>query len=76
MYPEGRGPFYNQLSAAAYCGYSTDHFRRLAKKYNLKPVGPNGTRYARADLDEFMMNPTKFKPETNPKGRTPLKLEV
>lgn len=76
MCAEGRGPFMNLLSAAAYCGYSADHFRRLAKKFRLIPVGPNGTRYARADLDDWMINPSKFKPETSSKDRTPLKLEV
>ena len=76
MYAEGRGPFYNQIQAANYCGYSADHFRKLIKKYNLRRHGPNKTRFAQSELDAWMMNPEAFNSGAATKIRRPIRLEV
>jgi len=57
----GRGPYYTLKQAARYCGYSSaSHFRELVKQYQLPAKGPNGNRYAEADLDIFMDNCRAF----------------
>jgi len=75
MSTEWTGPFYNQIQAANYCGYSADHFRKLIKKYNIKRHGPNRTRFARSELDAWMLNPESFRGGVT-KSRKPIQLEV
>lgn len=66
----GRGPYYTLTEAARYCGYSSaSHFRELVREYCVPAKGPNGNRYAEADLDLFMEKPRaflEFAPQTTP----------
>lgn len=76
MAPEGLGPFYNQITAADYCGYSVDYFRRLEKMFPVRRSGINKNRYARADLDEWMINANANNGSRIKTERVPIKLEV
>ena len=70
------GPFFNGKEAAAYCGYSHDHFRHMATQYNIPRCGPRRNRYAQVDLDTWMRNPNSFKIKAFPKQKRLKKLEV
>jgi len=54
------GPFFTLNDAAEYCGYSREHFGRLATEYQLKRYGPAQNRFARTDLDRWMADPKCF----------------
>ncbi|MCL5406280.1 MAG: hypothetical protein M1398_06120, partial [Deltaproteobacteria bacterium] len=54
-------PWLSAVSAAKYLDYSPRQFRDVAKRYEIPRHGPSGNRYDRAELDEFMRDPTCFK---------------
>lgn len=70
------GPFMNGKTAAAYCGYSHDHFRHLASEYQIPRCGPRKTRFARSTLDTWMSHPKCFIFKALPKRRALKKVEV
>jgi len=70
------GPFFDTKDAAEYCGYSREHFGRLASEYQIKRYGPARNRYARADLDQWMCDPRHFLQEKVEIRRTVKKIEV
>lgn len=72
----GLGPFYDLERAAEYCGYSISYFAKLIRKKSIKRYGPSQSRFARADLDRFMANPSNFSSTLEMKPRTPIELEV
>jgi hypothetical protein len=58
--------------AAKYCGYkSADYFRKVAQEFRIPRYGPNGNRYDRADLDEWMIAPWCFMVQDNKSRRKP-----
>jgi hypothetical protein len=54
------GPFFTLNQAAEYCGYSREHFGRMAAEYQLKRYGPAQNRFSRLDLDRWMSDPRCF----------------
>lgn len=71
------GPFLNAKDAAAYCCFTYTHFARLRATYRLPRYGPNRNRYAQADLEKWMKDPTCFMNEDKaPIHRVFQKIEV
>lgn len=53
--------YLNQKQAAAYCGFSVDHFRKdVLPSYELPKYGPKRNKYRIIDLDAFMAEPEVF----------------
>lgn len=52
--------YLNQKSAATYCGYGVETFRKYLTEYNIPRKGPDNTKYCVDDLDKFMANPFEF----------------
>ena len=73
---ENIGPFYDLAHAAAYCGYSASYFSKITKKYGFKKYGPSQSRFAQADLDTFMANPTAVATAPVVELRKPIRIEV
>ncbi|MEN6488749.1 MAG: hypothetical protein ABFD66_07695 [Smithella sp.] len=57
----GDNRWLNSRSAAAYCDYSLDQFRELAREYQIPKHGPNLSRYDREELDQWIRDPFYFR---------------
>lgn len=53
--------FFNKTNAAIYLGVSAPTFASWIKKYSIPVISVDGVRrFAKADLDEFMMKHKKY----------------
>ena len=66
----------NTKEAASFCGFSTSYFEKLAKRYKITRYGPKRTRFAQADLENFMAAPESFGTVTVNEKRVPIQIEV
>lgn len=52
--------YLNIKDAAAYCGYNTKHFSRVASWFDFPRYGPKRNRFKRSELDAWMKTPSIF----------------
>lgn len=54
-------PYFTTEEAALYVRYSVQRFKRYVEAAKIPTYGPQGNRFRRDDLDEWMENPNAFK---------------
>lgn len=62
-------PWLSAGNAARYCDYSVDHFKDLAKRYEIPTYGERNNQFSTIDLDRWMEEPKCFKSNPLRAGR-------